>query len=144
MTRIGCLAVIILALLLGGIYSYVRSMQMINWYVSRCGAYPTLDEAIAGDMRHNGLDPSWFEEYIKSPNRKDNPHIWYVVPRELPAYHDAVNRIRYRIQPGLVVCGGSFYVQTKYGWVGMPENDITGFGLLDWWMGTLNLYGEDG
>lgn len=139
MAKIGCVGIILLALLAGGVYSCFRSMQMIGWYASRCGAYPTVDEAIMGDIRHNKMDPAWFQ-VDKAQNRKDNPHIWYVIRRVKPEYQDDYNRGQH-LQ---VACGGSFYVQTKSGWVGMPENEITGFGLLDFWMGLLNLYGGDG
>ncbi len=133
------LAVGLLAGLAGGItlHGYWYSTTVIQQYITRCGAYPTLDEAIAADMRHNGFDPAWFEEYIKTQNRKDVPYTWYVINRVKPEYQAAYNQVP-RPQTS---CGGSFYEHTRWGWVGMPEHLLNAFGYLDFWMNVFKLYG---
>lgn len=136
--------ILILAILLGFaalvvLHGYWYSTSVIEKYVQRCGAYPTLDEAIRGNMLHNGHDPAWFEEFIKSENRKGIPFTWYVIYRVRPEFRAAYDQAP---RPSYY-CGGSFYEHTRLGWVGMPEHMLNAFGYLDLWMKVFHLYGED-
>ena len=133
------LAMALLAGLAAGItlHGYWYSTTIIQKYIARCGAYPTLDQAITADMRHNGYDPGWFEEYIKVQNRDDVPYTWYVVPRAKPEFRTAVAQVT-RLPNG---CGGSFYEHTRQGWVGMPEHFLNAIGYLDFWMKVFSLHG---
>ena len=130
---------LLLAVVLVVLHGYWYSTSVIRKYVERCGAYPTLDMAIEGDMRHNGFDPIWFEEFIKSQNSRNVPYTWYVIYQVKPEYQAAVDQAPKPPQ----YCGGSFYEHTRQGWVGMPEHLLNAFGYLDLWMRIFHLYGDD-
>lgn len=121
------------------VHGYLYSIGVVDKYAQRCASYPTLDEAIAANYAQNGYDPTTIEYRIKWPNRDDNLHIWYVIADAQPAIPD----IQQRVRSGRW-CGGSFYVNARQGWVGMPEHFLNAFGYLDFWMGVYNLYGELG
>jgi len=134
------LAMALLVGLVAGVtlHGYWYSTTVIQKYISRCGAHPTLDRAITSDMRHNGYDPAWFEEYIKAQNSDKVPYTWYVIYRVKPEFQTAVDQA---LRP-LTACGGSFYEHTRQGWVGMPEHMLNAFGYLDFWMKVFRLYGR--
>ena len=118
-------------------HGYWYSTTVLQKYIDSCGAYPTLDEAIDANFRHNGYDPSWFDVH-KSQNSKNVPYTWYVIDRVKREYQSAVDAVK--LPP--TVCGGSFYEHTRQGWVGMPEHMLNAFGYLDLWMKVFHLYGE--
>lgn len=132
-------AMTFLVVLAAGItlHGYWYSTTVIQKYIARCGAYPTLDQAITADMRHNGYDPAWFEEYIKAQNRDWAPYTWYVVDKVKPEFQALVSQI----PRTPTACGGSFYEHTRQGWVGMPEHLLNAIGYLDFWMNVFRLYG---
>ena len=138
------LLLFLVLIVLTPIHGYWYSTTVINKYIDRCGAYPSLDEAIQADWRHNGFDPNWFIDYIKGQNRDSVPYTWYVVYRVKPEYQ-AVQRetARQLLQDKHQYCGGSFYEHTRWGWVGMPEHFLNAFGYLDLWMKVYHLYGVD-
>ena len=119
-----------------GLHGYFYTTGLLNKAISRCGAYPTLDEAIQADFLHNNFDPAWFEEYIKAQNSKRVSWTWYVVKKVKPEY---AGELQQAPKPDYF-CGGSFYHHTKAGWVGMPENYWNAFGLMDLWMWVYRLY----
>lgn len=119
------------------LHGYIYSTSIIQKYIDRCGAHPTLDQAIASDMRHNGWVLDWFEEEIKAQNREDVPYTWYVVHKVRPEFKPALDQAP---RPD-AYCGGSFYENTRQGWVGMPEHLLNATGYLDFWMSVFRLYG---
>ena len=119
------------------LHGYVYSTSVIQKYIDRCGAHPTLDQAITSDMRHNGYDPAWFEEYLKSQNREGIPYTWYVVYRVKPEFKPVFDQAPRPAE----YCGGSFYEHTRQGWIGMPEHLLNATGYLDFWMKVFKLYG---
>ena len=129
--------VLLVLVVLLAAHGYWYSTSVIDKYVSRCGAYLTLDEAIQGDIRHNGFDPAWFEDYIKAQNSKNVAYTWYVIPKIKPEYQAAYNQAPKPSE----WCGGSFYEHTRAGWVGMPEHLLNATGYLDFWMWVFHLYG---
>jgi hypothetical protein len=133
------LAMLLLVGLAAGImlHGYWYSTTVIQKYIARCGAHLTLDQAIASDMRHNGYDPGWFEEYIKAQNMDGVPYTWYVIYRVKPEFQAAVNQVPQQ----RTACGGSFYVHARQGWVGMPEHILNAIGYLDLWMMVFRLHG---
>jgi len=135
------LLVLILLIPLHGLW---YSTSVIHKYIARCGAYPTLDEAIRADWQHNGFEPEWFEDYIKSQNRDNVPYTWYVVYKVKPEYQQAQKLALQALKNSSVrYCGGSFYEHTRWGWVGMPEHFLNAFGYLDLWMRIYHLNGSD-
>ncbi len=134
------LAGLVVIAALAALHGYWYATSTLQEYTQRCGAYPTLDEAIAGNIRHNGFDPTWFRDYIKTQSTPNNPYTWYVVQPVKPEYQAAFNEA---LKPSAGDwCGGSFYYHTKAGWVGLSENFATGIGWMDLWMGIYHLYGE--
>ena len=139
-----CLLGLLVLIALIPIHGYWYSTSVIHKYIDRCGAYPSLDQAIQSDWRHNGFDPAWFVEYLKGPNRDNVPYTWYVVYKVKPEYQQvqkqALQALRDSNTP---FCGGSFYEHTRWGWVGMPEHFLNAWGYLDLWMKVYHLYGSD-
>lgn len=125
------------------VHGYWYATTVINKYISRCGAYPTLDEAIQANWRHNGFDPNWFIDYIKAQNRDDVPYTWYVVYKVKPEYQSTHLEQARQLRREKQFCGGSFYEHTRWGWVGMPEHFLNAFGYLDLWMRIYHLNGSD-
>lgn len=117
-------------------FGYDTTTSLIDYYSERCGAYPTLDEAIEADLRHNGWDPAWYQEIRKGQNDRRIPYTWYVVTKIKPEFSSKVLAAK----PS-TYCGGSFYHHTRLGWIGMPENFWNGIGLMDIFMGLFRLYG---
>ena len=138
------LVVLIVLIVLIPMHGFWYSTTVIRKYVTRCGAYPSLDAAIQADWLHNGFDPQWLQEYIKGPNRDEVPYTWYVVYKVKPEFqaiqHEAALQLAHSPKE---FCGGSFYEHTRLGWVGMPEHFLNAFRYLDLWMKVYHLYGVD-
>lgn len=121
------------------LFGYVYTSWLLDRQISRCGAYPTLNEAIQAGFQHNGFDPSWFELQSKAQNSDRIPWTWYIIYSVRPEYTRALEQAPIPEY----YCGGSFYHHTRQGWVGMPEGFWNGLGFMDENMRLFHLYSEE-
>jgi hypothetical protein len=104
------------------------------------GIYATAAEGMEKNIAENYIEPSRYHILYSGPNSFDgsNPHVWYVIAcvwGEYRANGSPVGSYRHDYdQPG------SYYLNTKVGWVHVREGAFPV--LIGFWMKVFNLAGQ--